>query len=178
MSFGNNNYRFPMAKAGSTTSTPYATVITRGDCSFNDAVIVERPREPVVTKSRDASLGIALCSIDILKKEARAKDNEIEELKAVIRKQSEELERCRAKEENVGEIDKDGAENCKTTPHEKTARLTPFKEYLAEALRDCSSRGVERCKELDGVQSFVLSRKEADDLVNLIVDLGAFISSV
>ena len=166
-----------MAKSYSGTAVSFTTAVAYDDCSFDDAVLVERPRAPVVNKSRDASLGIALRSIDIMKKRAISKDNEIEELKAVIRKQAEELKSREAKDEEIDTISKDSASNCMISPARKFAGLTPFKQYLAEALRDQSVLGIERRKDLDGMEGFALTRKEADDLIHLIVDLDAFINS-
>lgn len=167
-----------MAKSDSGTAVSFTTAIAYDACSFDDAVFVERPRALVISKSRDASLGIALRSIAILEKKVISKDNEIEELKAVIRKQAEELEAGDAKDQEIDTISRDNAKNCEIQQCHKIAGLTPFKEYLAEALRDHSIPGIERRKSLVGVETFALSRKEADDLINLIVDLDVFINSV
>lgn len=175
----NKKYSISMAKSDSGTIVSYTTARAYEDCSFDDAVLVECPRAPVMNKSRDASLGIGVRSIDILnKKKATSKDNEIEELKAIVRKQAEDLRLRDAKDNEGDATSKDSVKNC-TIPHRrKIAGLTPFKEYLAEALRDHSVPGIERLKGLDGMETFALSRKEADDLINLVVDLDAFINSV
>ncbi|KAG4433941.1 hypothetical protein IFR05_010586 [Cadophora sp. M221] len=145
---------------------------------FSGAVMVT-PQRKVSKNPTDLSLDLQVArrKIDILQSEARTRDMEIKRLRAVIRKQAEELNR-----HNVWAQDIDSKGKSYENAEKVTSRSggavgsADFAVYLATALGIDQDRAMVKGAILESVESFVITREEVDALVQVIIDVGDFLS--